>query len=136
MATETLLNAGADFIAKLFLHKISAPTDLVLHLYVNNHTPAVTDTTAAYTECSALGYASVGLTNANWTGTVAGGVADYTYPAITFTFTSGLGQTVYGIYITDAPGDVVLAGLLDTAFPIPIGGGSLVVNLEHKQRQC
>lgn len=133
--TLTPTNAWLDRLLQMRLNKGGSLGNLTLKLYVNNHTPVVTDTAAAYTECTATGYAAVTLTGASWTGSTTGGVADYTYPAVTFTFTAGLGQTIFGAYLVDQAGNVE-AGLLDTAFAIPAGGGTVTINLEEKQQAC
>src|ERR1051326_837872 len=133
--TLTQTNAWLDRLLQMRLNKGGTLGNLTLKLYTNNHTPVVTDTSAAYTECSATGYAAVTLTGASWTGSTSGGVADYTYPTVVFTFTAGLGQTIYGAYLVDQAGNVS-AGLLDTPFAVPPGGGSLDINLEEKQQQC
>lgn len=134
--TLTLLNDGADFQEQVKLNK-KTPANWTVRLYTNNHMPAVTDHAAAFTECSLSGYGAVATTPASWTGSTAGGVADYTYPAITFTFSAYVGgTTIYGVFIAPGDGTCWLAGLLDTPYAVPAGGGSLTVSLEDKQQQC
>lgn len=137
MATLLLLNACVDREALLCLNGGPAAGDLVCQLYVNNHAPAVADTNADFTLCTAGGYASGTLIGSNWSGSTVAGVATYNYPTITFTFSdSGGGQTVYGVLLQDADGDASMAALLTTPFTIPPGGGTLAVNLEYVHQQC
>ncbi len=95
-------NEGINHAALQFLG-VDAFSTLTLRLFVNNHTPAVTDTNGDYTECTLAGYAGVALTPGTWTGGTAAGLADYDYPAITFTFSAYAGgTTIYGYYLKDA----------------------------------
>ena len=82
-----------------------------LRLYSNNKTPANTDVVGDYTEVSGGGYAAVALTFANWVST-AGSPTEATYAthqSFTFTGASASPTTVYGYYMTDAAGVLLLA---------------------------
>lgn len=136
--TLTWLNYGVQRDASMFLNLGLgwAIGDLIADLYVNNHPPVVTDTTLNYTKCTLAGYGAITLTGANWLGATVGGISDWTYPAITFNFAAG-GQTIYGVVIFDPTHTFpLMAGLLDTPFVVPVGGGSLTVNLEEIFKQC
>ena len=136
--TLTWLNRGIDDRELQYLNN-ETPFNLRVRLYVNSHSPVVTDTDSAFTECTATGYASQTLIAANWSGSTSGGVATYTYPTLTFTFTAGLGQTVYGVYLDDAATPTPhtqMAGLLDVPFAIPSGGGTLTIALTDQFHQC
>jgi len=78
----------------------TAPQNLVLKLYANNISPAKTDVTADYTECSGYGYSAVTLTPGNFTFT-PGDPSTAAYPQITFTFTGAIGL-IYGYYVVQA----------------------------------
>jgi len=80
--------------------KDATPPAQTLRLFVNDKTPAESDTLASYTEMSTNGYAAKSLARANWTATTSGGVTTISYPTQTFTFTAGPATTVYGYYIT------------------------------------
>lgn len=137
MSVSVLNNSMIDKRAKYTLDKIPATPSLKLRLFVNNHTPTYADLESDYTQCSAAGYGPQALTGSNWTGGVSAGLADYTYPTVTFTFTAGGGQTVYGHYVTDETDNTVAwAELWDTPFAIPSGGGSVSVTLEWKDEEC
>src|SRR5437879_2464211 len=83
----------------------------VVHLYQNNHAPAVGDTLAAFTESTFPGYAAQGPHL--WTaGAIAGNNQPITAPAFQFTRGAGAGsQNVYGYYITDAGANLIAAEL-------------------------
>ena len=83
---------------------------LSLRLYSNNRTPANTDAIGDYTQVSGGGYAAITLTFANWTST-AGSPTEATYASHqSFTFTGAATvNTVYGYYIVDAAGVLLLA---------------------------
>jgi hypothetical protein len=135
--TLTLANAGLDRMAQMVLNKGGVLGNITLKLYKNNHAPLVTDTPAAFTEPTAAGYASVALAGASWTGSTAAGLSDYTYPATVFTFTNnGGGETIFGCFFVDTAGNLLMAGLLDTAFVIPVGGGTVTINPEWQNKQC
>ena len=133
--TLTLLNAGAERELKLFLNNGGLSLeDLRLRLYVNNHTPAVTDTASDYTICTLAGYSNINLSGGTWSVSTSSGVADGTYTTQTFTFTAG-GQTIYGVVLTDQSNNPLAAGLLDTPFTVPSLWGSLTVAPEIKDKQ-
>lgn len=68
-------------------------------LYTNNHTPALGDAFAAYTEATFGGYAQVPLASPV-SGGVTADIAKQTFAPVTFTATgSGLPVTVYGYFI-------------------------------------
>lgn len=134
--TLTLVNSGVTRETSLILNNGDSLGDLTAHLYVNNHTPSVTDSVGAYTECTAPGYASLDLVGANWSLVTSAGACTATYPSFTETFTAGSGQTVYGVYLTDPTGALHSAGLLTTPFVIPSGGGSITLDLTYTHEQC
>ena len=129
--SATWLNTGIDYAAQVFLKK-TAEVDLTTNLYVNNHTPGVTDTLASYTLCSLTGYSAFTHVPANWSGSTSAGLATYTYPTITFTFSPYAGgTTIYG-YVVSIPGSIgVLAELFSTPYIVPSGGGSLTVDVTY-----
>lgn len=134
--TFTLLNDGADYLEQLFVNKAS-PANWKVRLYTNNHAPVVTDHASAFTECVLSGYALATTVAASWTGSTSAGVATYTYPTITFTFSPYAGgTTIYGAFVADGSGTCWLAALLDTPFAVPAGGGALTLDLTDVKQQC
>ena len=118
---------GAEQLSKVLVNNV-APTNVKLHLYTNNHTPAEGDVLGSYTESTAAGYAAAVLTGASWTitaGSSAGAVASY--PQVTFTYTAA--ETVYGYYVTDNSSLILLWAELFTGGPfvVPSAGGTIQV---------
>lgn len=128
MATLTWLKAGLSRKLGLITNKAGAVENLKLGLYVNNHAPDPNDTTANYTECTLAGYAQITLTGANWSTPSYSAPTESTVysPDNTFTFTAG-SVTIYGALLFNQAGDVIAAGLLDTAFAVPSGGGTVTI---------
>ena len=118
--TIVVPNTG-EAIALEYLVNKDAPENLVLRLFVNNITPAETDTAVTYTECAEAGYAAITLTGASWN-TTPGAPSDVTYNAqqtFTFTGTPPTGQTIYGYYYTRlTSADLVAAELAGTPFTV------------------
>lgn len=83
-----------------------------VHLYKNNYTPAGNSVPGSFTECDYDGYSpqTPGAFSQSSTGT---GNARITSAAMTFLKTGNVtNNLVYGYYVTDGAGDVVLAELL------------------------
>jgi hypothetical protein len=134
--TFTDLTQGVDFLTNVILNKTSAG-NWTLRLYQNNHTPAVGDTNANYTETTLAGYSAHTFAPGDWSGSSTAGVSTYSTSAVTFTFSAYAGgTTIYGAYITDAAGDVIAASLLDTTFAVPTGGGSITITPTVSVKQC
>ncbi len=95
-------------------------TNLKLHLYTNNLTPAAADVLASYTECADASYAAVALTAASWVlSSISGPKAQAAYPTVTFTFTSS--AVLYGYYITDSATTKVIIAEKFSGAPITFG---------------
>jgi len=106
----------------------TAPTNLVLHLYVNSVSLiGETFTASSFTEASATGYESETLTGANWTVSTVGGVSTAVYDS-TITFSFEVGQSVYGYYVTNTSGQIMWAEEFPGApFNLPVSGGDISV---------
>lgn len=83
--------------------------DLNLKLFVNNHTPVVGDTDANYTEASFVGYSPVAL--GAWTddGIDGNNNEKYSYAAQAFTCSGASTDTIYGYYLENGAGTVIMA---------------------------
>lgn len=103
---------------------------LILHLYENNYTPVLDENPANFTEASIAGYAALSLSPGSWTVNNSSGIVTATYPQQTFTFTGS--GTIYGYYVTNPFGAVVLWAELASSGPFVYGGGGglLFVSLE------
>ena len=108
-----LADVGADAILKTYFNNTrpAGGNNFTLRLFVNNITPADTDTAATYTEATGGGYAAITLTNGSFTVTVGNDPSDATYAQQTFTFTGALttNPDIYGYYVTDADGVLIFA---------------------------
>ena len=105
-----LSDVGADEFLAIILNDTRTGTGFVLRLFTNSITPADTDVVGAYTEASGSGYAAKTLAKSGWTITTGNDPSDGVYAQQTFTFTGPLAgsATVYGYYVTDTTGAILL----------------------------
>jgi len=120
-------NVGEALLLKYMLN-VTAATNTELRLYVNNVTPAYTDTVSSYVESSAAGYAGITLTGAGWTVATSSGTTVANYAQQTFSYTTS--ENVYGYFVTRVGKNEVLwserfSGTVP--FAIPSGGGTVSV---------
>jgi len=117
--------------------QVPATPSPTLRLFVNNIPVTPFNVPTDFVECSATGYAAASLTPANWTNTAEGSAYFGVYPTVTFTMSNGLGQTVYGYYVTDQTDiSVMWGGLFLTPFAIPDSGGSVAVTPTFTDEAC
>ena len=104
----------------------TAATTLTLRLFSNNATPTSTTVAGDLTEVAGGGYAAIALTAANWV-TTGGSPTSSAYPEQTFTFTGATDSpgTIYGYYLTNAAGTLLLAERLAATFT-PASSGDTV----------
>lgn len=80
---------------------------LTLRLFSNNITVTEITTATELTELTLTnGYSAKALTGSSWSASVTG--SSFTYPTQTWTFTGPKGN-VYGYYVTDSTGALILA---------------------------
>lgn len=112
-----LVPNGGELIALRYLvNKDGATENLVYRLFVNNITPAETDTAASYTIASGGGYADKSLTGSSWTLT-PGAPSNAAYAEQEWVFSGPLAgnATIYGyLAIRQTSLDLVLAERLTT----------------------
>lgn len=121
-------NSGEVEILKRLLNYSSAD-NLRMKLFTSNTTPAEGDTVSTYTEASGNGYADKVLTGSNWTiATDGGGISKASYAEQTFAFTGGP-VSVYGYFVTNNAGTVLLWAerFTDGPYNLPSGGGSIKI---------
>jgi phage baseplate assembly protein gpV len=102
----------------------------IAHLYSNARTPAKADTVNQYTEVTGGGYAEIELVAGDWTVSYASGTTKMT-ATVNFVMTGAVAQ-IYGYYLTDNTGTILVhAEIFDDA-PIssPGGGSTVTVNIE------
>jgi len=121
---------GADLVLGTFF-VATAVQDTKLKLYKNNKTPDANggDAVADYTENTVTGGTAKTLSRgAGWTITTGDDPSDAIYTQQTFTFTAGFGDTIYGYYVTNNAGDVLLwAEKLAAAFTPANNGDKLLI---------
>lgn len=122
-------NVGEVEMLARVLNK-STQDDCVLHLFTNNITPGETDTVSTYTEVSGLGYTTKQLTGDNWTIATYSGESIASFPQQTFTFTGAV--TVYGYYVTNHDGSILLFSELFSDGPYAIGSSGGTINITVK----
>jgi hypothetical protein len=92
-----------------------------IHLYQNNHAPAAADLVGAYTEATYDGYSSQTI-GAGVTTPAAGGIGSIKYGPFTFLDLGAVTpNNIYGYYITDSTGAVLIGAEL-------FGGGPYLFN--------
>jgi len=114
-----------------FIFKTTTPETQKLKLYLNDISPAESDTAGTYTEATISGYALVSLVRATWNGaSTSVGISTNTYPAQTFSFT-GTG-TIVGYYVVGATSSTLLFAerLFSTPGQVFNNGDSLVLSLK------
>lgn len=104
----------------------NSPTSLILGLYSNNYVPDQTSQISNVTSLSGGGYSSATLTGAGWTTSSPGGAGTISYSNVTFTFSGA--QTIYGWYITNTDGDLLMLQRFSGGpYSIPADGGKVIL---------
>lgn len=127
-AAMVLSDVGADNILAAYFNNSPAPGNLLLKLYCTNVSPADTDTVSSYTACTGGGYADKTLTNGSWTITTGDDPSDAVYAEQTYTFTGALttNGTIYGYFVTNAAGTVLIWAELFSSTFTPANNGDNV----------
>ena len=121
----TAPNVGEILLLKYMLNN-TAPSDVNVHLYTNNVTPAETDVIGTYTEATDPAYSAVSCPGASWTFATVGGVSSATHSDLNFSFSTTI--SIYGVYVTDSTdSSLLLTQRLDVA---PLNYGSSGGNLD------
>ncbi len=124
-----LIQSSAQILALQAFLNSATPQSQTLNLYVNNVTPAETDTAASYTAATGGGYAAISLAGASWTYT--SGTPSYgSYAQQTWTFTGALttNPTIYGYYVTQTTsGAIMWAERFGTSFTPANNGDQLLL---------
>jgi hypothetical protein len=131
-----LTTAGARY---LLLAQVGAGvyTGLVCHLYVNAYSPVDNSNIGNFTECVLAGYAPVTLVGNDWVEVSGPPEATIAYPTLFFVFApySSAAVTVYGFYVTNGTGNLVVwAEEFAVSAPIPALGATLPLDLVWNDR--
>lgn len=121
-------NAAEVIALKAWVGKTAAANPWSLRLFSNNHTPVAGDAASDYTVVAGGGYANISLVAANWVFT-PNAPSSMSYAAQTFAFTGATNApgTIYGYYIVDNNGVLMLAELLPVPFVPAVNGDSVTV---------
>lgn len=120
----TAPNVGEVLLLKYMLNN-TAPTDINIHLYTNNVTPAESDVLGTYTEATDPAYLAVSCPGASWTFATVLGTSSATHANISFSFSTT--ASIYGAYATDSTNTYLLFSERFTAAPLNFGssGGNI-----------
>lgn len=109
MALKIPYDSTLEFLDSLVANLLDGAD---LHLYSNNHAPANADVVGDYTECTFPGYAAINLTG--WPSASLDASNRASVELALQTFTGGTiitPEDIYGIYVTDAVGNLLYAEL-------------------------
>jgi len=124
-----LADVGADAFLEIIFNdsRAAGGDDLTLKLYTNNYTPLDTSVAGDFTEASGGGYAAATLTMGSWTVATGNDPSDAVYAEQTWTFTGALtaSATIYGYFIVDDDGTLILAEKFDYSFTPAKNGDQL-----------
>lgn len=117
---------GSLAILTYLYDNILTAKDWYGYLYVNNHTPALTDTNSDYTAASDI--MGVAMDTVYTTPTVDTGVGGKMEAGdILFEQTADTSQTVYGWFVRDSDSKVVFAEKFATPIPLAYTGDKVKV---------
>jgi hypothetical protein len=118
MSAERVALKGSEYCLNGIRDKLIADT-VTLRLFKNNYTPTQLDVLADYVECDFGGYAPVVFND--WAALVIlGTFASISAPTKTFTASGSSANSVYGYYVTDVTGLILLWAQRDDLAPVAI----------------
>jgi hypothetical protein len=122
--SKLLVPQAGENILLNYLTGFTAGTGTRIKAYKNNYIPVVGSLIGNFTECDFTGYTDV--VTGTWVaaGPDGSGRATASAPQVAFTASgSAVGNTVYGVFITDNPATQVLwAERFDTPFVVAVSG--------------
>jgi len=131
--TMVLMDSGATQIANSYFKKVNpaAGNNLTLKLFVNDITPADDDVIGDYTEAVGGGYAAKTLTASSFTVSTVGDIVQAAYAQQDFVFTGALdtNPAIYGAYVVDADGVLILAERAAATYTPTAAGHMYAVNV-------
>lgn len=110
-------DVGENRILEMIVNKTAAQ-DLSLRLFINNITPADTDTAATYTVATFPGYSNAALAGASWNNAASGSISYGSQQ--TFTCSGAATDDVYGYYVVQSVSGVLLWSERDGAAPFAV----------------
>lgn len=132
MTAPIICRKGLQRIAEVTCGTVGGIPFNRMGLFTNNMQPAIDMTLAAVTECALAGYARQIPVGATAVISINGPEELVTYLPLTFTFAPYVAPqvSIYGWFTIESVTNL-LSGLrlLTVPFPVPLGGGNLVVTL-------
>lgn len=110
-------DVGENRILEMVVNK-TAPQDLSLRLFINNITPADTDTAGTYTVATFPGYANISIPGTSWNNAAAGSIVYSAQQAFTCSGVST--DDVYGYYVVQSVSGVLMWSERDGAAPFAV----------------
>jgi hypothetical protein len=128
--------AGAEYLLDVQLGRVTPVTDFYCRLFVNSWFPARNDTITDYTECTLPEYAAVDMVPDSWIPVDHPPEATRTYSTMVFNFAAnGGGVTIYGFYLTEASGEIVIwAEAFQEPLSVPSLGTTLPLSVTWNDR--
>lgn len=117
-------DSSEQYLLRVLLGIQAAPSQVVYHLFTNDYVPIESSTLSSFIELSGSLYAPLTIQTADWVVSTSGGITTairsmYAWPI------SG-GATLYGYFVTDASGTVLLwCERFSSPIVVPAGGGTL-----------
>lgn len=108
---------GSNVILETIVNKTAAQ-NLVAKLYINNITPADTDTAGTYTEAGFPGYSAITLTGASWNAAASESISYGSQQ--TWTCSGASTDDVYGYFIIQTTSGILLWSERDASAPFAV----------------
>lgn len=117
---------GSNAILEMIVNKTAAQ-NLSLRLYINNITPADTDTAATYTEAGFPGYSAITLTGASWNAASSESISYGSQQS--FTCSGSATDDVYGYYVIQVTSTILLWSERDASAPFAVRNSGDVIKI-------
>jgi hypothetical protein len=108
---------GSNVILEMIVNKTAAQ-NLVAKLYINNITPADTDTAGTYTEAGFPGYSAITLTGASWNAAASESISYGSQQ--TWTCSGASTDDVYGYFIIQTTSGILMWSERDASAPFAV----------------
>ena len=108
---------GSNVILEVIVNKTAAQ-NLVAKLYINNITPADTDTAGTYTEAGFPGYSAITLTGASWNAASSESISYGSQQ--TWTCSGASTDDVYGYFIIQTTSGILMWSERDASAPFAV----------------
>jgi len=126
-------NSCLNFLTNFITDRLNT-SGYTYRLYTNNVTPGTATVLGDFTEATFAGYGSISGSGITWSApALAGHIAQTNGTNMTFNNSSGSGQVVYGVYVTDAANTKLYYVERDPAAPVTIAAGGSYIYTPNQQ---